>query len=84
MLLLVLGILGLPESPVFLVGWIGFLGLSILGGDYIVRRAVARRWTEAIGNPPPMSMLLGVVADHLVIWRWPRRGTPPPGRSVRI
>ena len=27
-------------------------------------------------------MLLGVVADRLVIWRWPRRGTPPPGRTV--
>lgn len=81
-LLLVLGIFGLPESPVFLVGWIAFLCLSILGGDYIVRRAVARRWTEAVGSRPPMNMLLGVVADHLVIWRWPRRGTPPPGRMV--
>lgn len=81
-LLLVLGIFGLPESPAFLVGWIVFLGLCILGGDYIVRRAVATRWTDTIGGPPPMSMMLGVVADHLVIWRWPRRGSPPPGRMV--
>lgn len=81
-LLLVFGIFGRPESPVFLVGWIVFLGLSILGGDYIVRRAVARRWTDVIGGPAPMSMLLGVVADRLLIWRWPRRGEPPAGRLV--
>lgn len=29
-----------------------------------------------------MSMLLGVVADRLVIWPWPQRGSPPPGRMV--
>lgn len=81
-LLLALGIFGLPESTLFLVGWIVFLGLSILTGGYVVRRAVATRWIEAIGSAPPMNMLLGVVADRLVIWQWPRRGSPPPGRVV--
>lgn len=52
-----LGVFGLPESTLFLVGWIVFLGLSILGGAYIVRRRVARRWIEAIGGPQPMHMI---------------------------
>jgi hypothetical protein len=80
--LLLLGIFGVPESPVSLAGWIIFLPSSILAGGYLVRRAVGTRWTEAIGGPPPMSMLLGVVADRLVIWRRPRRGNPPPCRLV--
>jgi hypothetical protein len=29
-----------------------------------------------------MSMLLGVVADRPLIWRWPKRGNPPPRRLV--
>lgn len=74
-LLMVLEVFGVPESPAFLLGWIVLLGLSILGGDYVVRRAVARRWTEAISSPPPSGMLLGVVVDRLVIWRWQPRGS---------
>jgi hypothetical protein len=82
--LVVIGILGLPDSPVFLVVWIALLGGSLLAGGYVVRRALAKRWTDAIGTPPPMSMLLGVVDDRLVIWQWPRRGNPPPGRLLDV
>jgi hypothetical protein len=72
----------LKDSPWFLAGWIIFLPASLLAGAYVVRRAVAGRWTRAIGSPPPASMILSVVAERLVIWRRPRRGDDHPTRLV--
>ena len=42
-LLLVLGVFDLPESPVFLVAWLVILGLSLLAGAYGVRRVVTNQ-----------------------------------------
>jgi hypothetical protein len=80
--LLTLGPLFDTNSPPFQAVWIALLVGSLVAGDYAVRRSLAARWRAAIGLPPPSGMLLGVVADRLVIWRWPRRGRPPLPRLV--
>lgn len=59
------GITGVVLGVVVCVG-------GLLFGMFGTRRAMASRWIEATGAPPT-GMLLGLVGDHLVIWRWPRR-----------